>query len=632
MTVAAGSADAAKLSGKIETGGAPVSASKIFLYAAGTTRGGKATLLGKTRAGLQGDFSITYSAPSDKDAVLYLIAKGGRPDKFGIKVQRKSLRFATVLGSKVPSSIVLNERTTVATAYAMARFIDGKSISGVYPGPQNAAGTLRNLVNIRTGGIGDVLGSSPNGSKTQTMAEFNSLSNMLAGCVHGLLDLDCKRLFKLAKEPGGKKPKNTLQAMLNIAHYPGRNVRPLYRLSKLSDTYGPVLPKAVKTWTIALVYDGGGGQIDGPGNMVFDSDGTVWIGNNYDYQKSPHTPACGGETLIRLTPTGENYPGAPYTGGGIYGVGFGIVMDPEENVWTGNFGFKGTGCTINSKDNSASLFNSDGEALSPNKGYTQGNLSRVQGMAADPDGNIWFASCGNDSVTVYPDGDPSQAINVAPRGMRKPFAAAVDGNNDAWFTSNTTNRVFKVDTDGNVLFRSDRRAGGLKRPMGIAIDSQNNAWVSNSGVVAAPCYKGDSLNILNPRDASVTMFTADGKAKGPYTGGGVHRPWGIAVDGDDTVWVANFGGTRVTQLCGVNTDACPPGTKTGEGISPKSGYTFDGLTRNTAVQIDASGNVWLANNWLPIPYQTNPGGKSMVVFVGLAAPVKTPVIGPPQKP
>jgi hypothetical protein len=48
------------------------------------------------------------------------------------------------------------------------------------------------------------------------------------------------------------------------------------------------------------------------------------------------------------------------------------------------------------------------------------------------------------------------------------------------------------------------------------------------------------------------------------------------------------------------------------------------------VQIDPSGNVWLTNNWLTIPVQTNPGGRSVVVFIGLATPVKTPLIGPPQ--
>jgi len=50
------------------------------------------------------------------------------------------------------------------------------------------------------------------------------------------------------------------------------------------------------------------------------------------------------------------------------------------------------------------------------------------------------------------------------------------------------------------------------------------------------------------------------------------------------------------------------------------------------VVIDSSGNVWVPNNWENIPIPANPGGDGLVVFVGLAPPVKTPLNGPPQQP
>jgi hypothetical protein len=50
-----------------------------------------------------------------------------------------------------------------------------------------------------------------------------------------------------------------------------------------------------------------------------------------------------------------------------------------------------------------------------------------------------------------------------------------------------------------------------------------------------------------------------------------------------------------------------------------------GLQHVTAVQVDQSGNVWVANNWETI----NPivGGDGLVEFIGAAAPVATPLIG-----
>ncbi len=115
-------------------------------------------------------------------------------------------------------------------------------------------------------------------------------------------------------------------------------------------------------------------------------------------------------------------------------------------------------------------------------------------------------------------------------------------------------------------------------------------------------------------------------------GGGVIVPWGIALDGNDNVWIANFDGQRLSHLCGSRTETCPPGKQeVGKAISPDlTGYSFAGLVRNTGVSIDPSGNVWLTNNWLQDPIQTNPGGREVVVFLGLAKPVKTPMVGYPD--
>ncbi len=120
---------------------------------------------------------------------------------------------------------------------------------------------------------------------------------------------------------------------------------------------------------------------------------------------------------------------------------------------------------------------------------------------------------------------------------------------------------------------------------------------------------------------------------GGFTGGGLTIPWGIAVDGADNVWVANFEKGGLTSFCGANRSACPKGSKTGDPISPdKTGYTSELLDRNTAVQVDGSGNVWLANNWKDLPIQTDPAGDGLVVFLGLAAPIHTPLIGTPRQP
>jgi hypothetical protein len=108
-------------------------------------------------------------------------------------------------------------------------------------------------------------------------------------------------------------------------------------------------------------------------------------------------------------------------------------------------------------------------------------------------------------------------------------------------------------------------------------------------------------------------------------------PWSVAVDGNGNLWVASFLRGSLTEICGARTVTCPPGVHTGQVISPAvSGFTDGGLEHLTAVQIDASGNAWVANNWRRIAPTI--GGDGLVEFIGVAGPVRTPMIGPPQRP
>ena len=65
----------------------------------------------------------------------------------------------------------------------------------------------------------------------------------------------------------------------------------------------------------------------------------------------------------------------------------------------------------------------------------------------------------------------------------------------------------------------------------------------------------------------------------------------MVVDGNDNVWVSNFAmpASPIVQLCGVRTEHCPPGFKTGEQISPPGGYVGGGLQLQTDIAIGIAG-------------------------------------------
>ena len=72
-------------------------------------------------------------------------------------------------------------------------------------------------------------------------------------------------------------------------------------------------------------------------------------------------------------------------------------------------------------------------------------------------------------------------------------------------------------------------------------------------------------------------------------------------------------------------------------ISPPGGYVRGGLQMRTDIDIDPAGDVWTMNNWQdvdscyanpPEALSTRCGGQGVVIFYGMAKPVRAPQIGP----
>jgi len=647
------------LHGKVESGGTGLAGYEVSLFASFVDHGSAWLLLGSDISNKAGKFHITYSLPkgfsNDQQPLLFVEAKRG------------AVTLATAIGmaSSAPEEIVVNELTTVATGNAFAQFVEGEKIRGNFYGMVNAVQMAANLANPKTGAVGVVLALPPNGIETSTFATFNSLSNVVSGCVEDRHN--CARLFEAAIPPGGPPPTNVLQAIANIVKnpsypgYPSNANDPLFLLSREVDPiHRPALVHRPTNWLLFLKITGGfysaqdsTNLMNGPGNFAIDEKGFVWVNDNAVPQ-APGDVACAGLTLMKFYPWGESFPGSPYTGGGLSGAGYGITLDPNGHVWVGNFGFQDPPCALlprrAARHNSVSEFQPDGSPVAAD-GYTQGNISWPQGTVSDRKGNIWVANCGNDSVTVIPRGDPSRAFNVAlgptppsRNPQMKPFGAAIDLGGNLWVANNRSNTMSVISPRGKLIETLPGTYHGktiLSHPVGNAADIEGNVWVANSDWLDSPCpTRGQLGTATNP---SITMFQSKSRKpypSSPFTGGGLTLPWGIAVDGADTVWVFNFGATRVgtstdtatgiSRFCGVTTSNCPPGLRVGDPISPDTGYRSDALERITGAQIDPSGNIWITNNWKvdANPFR-NPFGNAIVIAIGAAGPLKTPLIGPP---
>jgi hypothetical protein len=655
--IAAAPASALSLDGKVaDSSDTGLRNYSVALYgsffAAGRTEWRR---LGTAKTSNDGTFQVNYALPAGQRPLLF------------VEAQRGSSMLASAIG-RAPNAlnnILVNPRTTVATGTAFAQFVNGRKIEGNTYGMINAVHMAANLANPRTGAVGKVLASVPNGTETTTLATFNSLTNVVSSCVAD--PSNCAKLFKATKPAGESAPPNVLQAIANIAKYPSypgypdNASDPLFRLSKVTPVDAPALTARPTNWLLFLKFTGGfysekaaTNLLNGPGNVAIDEKGYAWVNDNYTPRKDGHF-ACAGRRLLKFYPWGENFPGSPFKGGGLSGAGYGIVLDIDGNVWVANFGFEDPPCkfipALAATQNSLSAFSPDGTPMSPPKGYTAGRMSWPQGLASDRRGNVWTSNCASDSVTRVVSRSPFRARNIPLKRRTtaepkiRPFGVAVDLEGNIWVNGNLSQKVYVLSPDGKLIDTIPAKSGNktvISHPVGNAADTKGNIWIANSDWLVNPCPV-NTTDLGTAKNPSVTMFQAkDHKPYrgSPFTGGGLTLPWGIAVDGNDTVWVFNFGSrtpplpgripNRISRFCGVSTEKCPPGMKVGDPISPNTGYQSDSLTRMTGGQIDPSGNIWLMNNWkLRVDPFLNPGGNSIVIVVGAAGPLKTPLIGPP---
>jgi hypothetical protein len=620
------------LRGVVQTGGTssgqPLPNVNVTLFEA--TNGGP-TALGQATTGAAGQFSI-HSTRRTSPTIFFVQADVGQ-----------GVEFVAILGPELPTSVTVNELTTVAASYSMAQFFRTGVISGNSFGLRIAAGMNDNIVASATGQSSTVLLNSPNADQTNSLRSTRSLANLLAASVNdpGV----AASLFALTTPPGGLPPHNTAEALANLARDPGQNVNGIYALTLLSGLYAPPLERMPDAWTVTVKVNDSGNDdrlIGGPGKLAFDRRGYAWVTNN-TFQGTPNS----GDFNLVFKPNGQPADGrhgtplSPLLGGGLLGGGYGVTIDPRGSVWFGNFGWGRCPACDPSPDGNGSVsrFTRTGRPVSPPDAY-QGGPVRAMGMASDEHGNIWIGSNGNDSVYVFRHGNPHQSVGFHQYSGSQPFDLQLAADGTAWVTNGGgfdgihPSSVARYALVNGVLQQQSLRFVG-RALKGLILDSVGNAWVASQ------------------HNSQIYLFAPDGTELTHFSGGGIDGPWGITVDGEDNIWVANFGPLelvsnftgRLTKLWGVN---APPGHNVGDPISPPTGYTVPTagsevllhngerlygshrppcripMMRQTALGIDQAGNIWSLNNWKPDfaidTLDHNPGGDGIIIFVGLAPP------------
>jgi len=572
--------------GKTLVGQQPLIGAAVGLYAAGNGGNGSkgvALLPNTLTTDSSGAFSVAagYDCPS-AGSQLYVVARGGKPGS-AAAADNNSIALLTALGpcngAAPTNAVTINEATTAAAVYALAQFLSAGGNLGATSsntvGLANAVATAQALANISTGSSPGPTFAS-NGSSPA--AKINTLANLLHACATSTSSGSaCSGLFS-ATTTSTAMPDNTFDAAFNLVRNPAQNVAALYALASSSSAFAPVLAKQPSDWTLFINYTGGG--MNNPTSLGVDSAGNVWVAN---FQ---------GGAVSLFSPLGTPLFAQGVSGSGL-GYSFGLAVDAKNNAWVTNWPNSPWGA-----GNTVSVFNSSGASVAGSSGYSTGANTWPNAVAIDTDGSAWLADWGDSQLTHL--SSSGQQLSGSPYSSTQlifPFAAAIDASHNVWVSNVGGTTVTRVTQDGSQFTSFDCCDG----PEGLAIDQSGNVWVANL------------------QDKSISEISGSGTvlSRGGYTSASLADPDGIAVDGAGTVWVCNYRGPSLTELAGSSSSG--PGTA----LSPAGGLGLDaGLLEAYSLAVDASGNLWVSNQ----------GSNILTQFVGLAAPVRTPLIGPAVSP
>ena len=211
--------------------------------------------------------------------------------------------------------------------------------------------------------------------------------------------------------------------------------------------------------------------------------------------------------------------------------------------------------------------------------------SRPFGIAAGPEGNLWFTDEVGRIGRITPSGTVTEfsagiSANSWPRGI----AAGPDGN--LWFTEHLGNRIGRITPSGTVTEFGGLSLGSF--PSAIAVGPDGNLWFTESS--------GNRVGRITPSGA-VTEFSAGISANS--------HPNGIAAGPDGNLWFTESDGDRVGRIT-------PSGTVTefSAGISPGSGPH--------AIAAGPDGNLWFTEYDSHRVGRITPSG-TVTEFGGLSA-------------
>ena len=199
------------------------------------------------------------------------------------------------------------------------------------------------------------------------------------------------------------------------------------------------------------------------------------------------------------------------------------------------------------------------------------------------------------------DGGPARSASLT-----SPYAVAVDGSGSLFIADTGNNRIRRVDAGTGVITTvAGNGTGGysgdggpaasatLSEPCGIALDSGGNILIADTGNNRVRRVDASSQIIRTVAGNGILGISGDG---GPAVASNLARPYGVALDSNGDLLIADTGSNRVRRV-----DAATGIIQTVVG-NGYPGYSGDGgpatsaqLMAPTGIVVDGAGNCYVAD-------------------------------------
>jgi hypothetical protein len=289
----------------------------------------------------------------------------------------------------------------------------------------------------------------------------------------------------------------------------------------------------------------------------------------------------------------------------------GVALDPAGNIYVADFG----NSTIRKVTTNGVVTTLAGSAGQTGSADGMGGVARFNGpsgVAVDGAGNVYVADAYNSTIRVVTSagmvttlaGNPGQLGSADGTGSASQFyypsGVAVDGEGHVYVADAYNNTIRKVTPGGMVttLAGTPGQAGNMdgtgaaarfNGPFGIAVDGAGNVYVADA--------YNSSIRMLTSDGVVTTLAGTPGQAgstDGTGSGAQFYFPYGVAVDGAGSVYVADTGNSTVRKVTtnGVVTTLAGSAGQFGSVDVNPADAQFNGPS---GVALDGSGNLYVAD-------------------------------------